>query len=171
MTSPTDRDKGCALDAADRCELEENLEVLRRNPVFSEIPVQRLRVYAYLSRRMRFREGEFLFRQGDRDPRGYILMAGRAQIIREYKDQSLILNELKEGEFFGGLALLADVGRLFSIRAVTAVECLTVDRESFRKLVVQFPEVAIKAIDTMIKRIVLMEERLLEMKAYECLYG
>jgi CRP/FNR family cyclic AMP-dependent transcriptional regulator len=171
MTSPAEREKGCDLDAVGRCELDENLEVLRREPVFSEIPVQRLRVYAYLSRRMRYRTGEFLFRQGDRDSRGYILIGGRAQVIREYKEQSLILNELKEGEFFGGLALLADVQRLFSVRAVTAVECLTVDRESFRKLIVQFPEVAIKAIDMMVKRIVQMEEKLLELKVYECLYG
>lgn len=171
MNSPGEHEKGCDLDPVGRCELEENLEVLRRTSVFAEIPAQRLRLYAYLSRRMRFRPGEFLFRQGDRDNRGYILMTGRAQVIREYKEQSLILNELKEGEFFGGLALLSDVQRLFSVRSVTAVECLTVDRESFRKLVVQFPDVAIKAIDVMVRRIVQMEERLLEMKVHECLYG
>lgn len=171
MNSPGKHENGCDLDRAGRCELEENLEVLRRTSVFSEIPAQRLRLYAYLSRRMRFRPGEFLFRQGDRDDRGYILMTGRAQIIREYKEHSLILNELKEGEFFGGLALLADVHRLFSVRAVTAMECLTVDRESFRKLIIQFPEVAIKAIDVMVKRITQMEEKLLENTSHECLYG
>lgn len=171
MNSRGERERECDAKPVVRCELEENLEVLRRTSVFSEIPLQRLRLYAYLSRRMRFRPGEFLFRQGDRDDRGYILMAGRAQIIREYEDRSLILGELKGGEFFGGLALLANVQRLFSIRAVTAMECLTVDRESFRKLVILFPEVAIKALEMMVRRIAQMEEKLLEMKVHECFYG
>lgn len=171
MNSPMENEKACTLDAPSRCELEENLEILRRVPVLSEIPVQRLRVYAYLSKRMRYSQGEFLFRQGERDDRGYIIISGRAQIIREHKEKSLILKEIREGEFFGGLTLLSDIKRLFSVRAVEALECLTVDRESFQRLVVQFPEVAIKAIDMMIKRVVEMEEKLFEMKTDECLYG
>jgi CRP-like cAMP-binding protein len=171
MNSSTEHQKACDIDSAGRCELDLNLEILRREPVFSEIPVQRLRVYAYLSKRVRFQGGEFVFRQGDRDDRGYIILSGRAQIIREYQEQSLILNELREGEFFGGLALLSDIPRLFSIRVIEPMECLTVDRESFQKLVMQFPEVAVKAIDMMVRRIVQMEQKLLEIKVHECLYA
>lgn len=154
-----------------RCELDENLEILRRIPIFSAIPLQRLRLYAYLSKRVSFRAGQFIFRQRDSGDRGYIIVSGRVQVIREFSDHSVLLNEFKEGDFFGGLALLSDINRLFSVRSVTPLQCLTWDRESFQKLLVQFPEVALQILDMMIKRIIQMEEKLLQKETHECVYG
>ncbi|NSW87627.1 MAG: cyclic nucleotide-binding domain-containing protein [Syntrophobacteraceae bacterium] len=162
MNSPTESDKPCSSAMRDRCELDENLEILRNVPAFSAIPLQNLRLYAYLSRRRCYRAGEFLFHQGDMDDCGYIVVSGTARVLRELKDCSIFLNELKEGEFFGGLALFSDIRRLFSVRAVTDVECLTLDRESFRRMLLQFPDVSLKVLDIMIKRIVQMEEKLFQ---------
>jgi CRP/FNR family transcriptional regulator, cyclic AMP receptor protein len=152
------------------CELDENLQILWKNPVFSGIPLERLRVYAYLSKRVRYQEGEFLFRQGESDDLGYIVTSGRVQVVREFEDHSVLLNEFGEGSFFGGLALLADIRRLFSARAATGVECLTIDRGSFRKLVAQFPEVGVTVMDMMLRRVVEMEEQLLRTEPHMCLY-
>lgn len=173
MNSPTGPfEKGCSLDrGAGACELDINLEILRGVPVFSGIPLQRLKLYAYLSKRARYREGEFLFHQGETDDRGYIVISGRIQVIREHKDHSILLNEFQEGEFFGGLALLSDITRLFSVRAATQVECLTLDRESFQKLLIQFPELAVRVLEIMIKRVVQMEEKLLQAQEQDCVMG
>jgi len=172
MSSPVDHDQTCsASEQSGRCELETNLDVLRKIPVFSGIPLQRLKLYAYLCKRARYGAGEFIFRQGDPDDRGYVLLSGRAQIVREYEDHSVFLNELHTGEFFGGLALLSDIKRLFSVKAATDIDCLTLDRESFRKMLIQFPEVGIKVLDLMIRRVVHMEEKLMRKHIHECIYG
>jgi len=165
------KDAGTPGSEKNRCELSCSLDILRGVSVFSAIPVERLKVYAYMSRRACYRPGEFLFRQGENDDRGYIIIHGRAQVVREFKDHSVLLNELGEGEFFGALALLSQIKRLFSVKAVTHVECLIFERESFQKLLVQFPDVAVKVLDMMIKRIVQMEEKLLSSQAHECIYG
>jgi CRP-like cAMP-binding protein len=161
MSSPTETEGAGSQGRRRRSELEENLEILRNVPAFAGIPLERLKLYAYLSRRIPYGEGEFLFRQGERDDRGYIVISGQAQLVREYANHSAFLEILNEGDFFGGLALLADIRRLFSAKAITPVECLTLDRESFRKLLVQFPELAIKVLEVMIKRIARMEEKLM----------
>lgn len=172
MNSPMEHDQTCSIsEQSGRCELETNLDVLRKTPVFSGIPLQRLKLYAYLCKRVCYRAGEFIFRQGDSDDRGYILLSGSVQIVREYEDHSVFLNELHEGEFFGGVALLSDIKRLFSVKAATNVDCLTLDRESFRKILVQFPEVGVKVLDLMIKRIVQMEDKLMQKHVHECVYG
>lgn len=172
MNSPPDHRKDCDVNSnVGRCELDENLEILKALPVFSGIPTDRLRLYAYLSRRERYQPGQFLFRQGDHDNRGYIVIQGKARVIREFQDHFFLLNELGPGDFFGGLALLSDVARLFSVKAQEPLECLTIDRETFKKLVMQFPEVALKVLDVMIRRIAQMEEKLLQMKSDECFYG
>lgn len=161
----------CPSHAGVRCELDENLEILRRIPVFSGIPLHRLKLYAYIGKRVSYPAGQFIFRQHELGDRGYIIVSGRVQVIREFSDHSVLLNEFKEGDFFGGLALLSDVNRLFSVRAVTCVECLTWEREGFQKLLVQFPEVAMQIMDMMIKRIIQMEEKLLQTQLHECVYG
>jgi CRP/FNR family cyclic AMP-dependent transcriptional regulator len=173
MSSPMDQEKAHELDAAgrSRCELDQNVDMLRRVPAFCSIPLERLKLYAYLSKRMHYRAGEFVFRQGEFGNLGYIVICGKAQVIRELKDHSIFLNEFQEGDFFGGLALLADAPWLFSVKAVTDLECLTIDRETFQKLFVQFPEAGIKMVNIMVRRLVQMEEKLMQAGAEECLYG
>lgn len=171
MSLPTDPNRECASVTGGRCELASNLEVLRSVPVFADIPLPKLRLYAYLSKRVCYRAGEFLFHQGDADDHGYVVISGRLQVVRELKDHSVLLNEFGPGDFFGGVALLSEVNRLFSVRAVTPVECVSLDRESFQKLMTQFPEIAFRVLDMMIKRIVQMEEKLLRTHTDECVYG
>ncbi|ROQ92040.1 Crp/Fnr family transcriptional regulator [Desulfosoma caldarium] len=150
------------------CELDDNLEWLRRTDVFSSIPLERLRVYALMCHRRRFRRGEFLFRQGQPDDKGYILVAGTVQMVRQYENHSVIVHDLEPGAFFGGLALLANIQRLFGARAATDVDVLYIDRETFRKILHQFPDLMEKILDVMIRRIVLMEEKILERHLHEC---
>ncbi len=149
------------------CELDENLKWLRRTDIFAGVPLERLRVYAMLCKRRKCRAGEFLFEQGQPDDKAYIIISGKAQVLRRYRDRTVIVQELEEGDFFGGLALLATIQRLFAVRAATDLELLYIDRETFRKIIRQFPELVEKILDVMIRRIVKMEEKILERYADE----
>lgn len=165
-----DREKASepCIGGGSRCELEVNLDILRKVPIFSSIPIERLKLYAYLSKRIHYRPGEFVFRHWECGNLGYIIICGKAQVIRELRTHSLFLNEYKEGDFFGGFALFADAPRLFSVRALTDLECLTLDRETFQKLFLQFPEVGIKMLESMVRRVIQMEEKLLQFETGEC---
>ena len=167
MPSSTETRCPAEPEAAPRCELEENLEALRGPDLFSAVPLDRLRLYAYMCRRERYRAGEFLFRQGEPATRGFVVLSGRVQIIREYPEKHVVLNQFGPGEFFGGVALLGDVKYVFSARAATDCDLVTLDRESFRKLLMQFPDVVMSLLDTIVKRIVSMEERLIRKQADE----
>jgi CRP/FNR family transcriptional regulator, cyclic AMP receptor protein len=173
MNSPADQPRAFEPDVKgrSRCELDQNIEILRRVPIYSSIPLEQLKLYAYLSKRMHYRAGEFVFRRGERGNLGYVIISGKAQVIRELKDSSIFLHEFREGDFFGGLALFSDAPRPLSVRAVVNLECLTVDRETFQKLFIQFPEVGIKMLDVMVRRFIKMEDQLMQAKADECAYG
>ena len=140
MPSSEETECADAPETTPRCELEENLEALRGTDLFSAVPLDRLRLYAYMCRREHYRAGEFLFRQGEAATRGFVLLSGRVQIIREYPDKHVVLTRFGPGDFFGGIALLGDVNYVFSARAVEDCEVVTLDRESFRKLLLQFPD-------------------------------
>lgn len=150
------------------CQLDDNLKWLRLTHEFSSIPLERLRVYALMCGRRSFRRGEFVFQQGQPDDKGYILVSGKVQMVRQYENHSVIVHDLEPGAFFGGLALFAKIRRLFGARAATDVEVLYIERETFRKIFHQFPEVSEKILEVMIRRIVLMEEKILKRHMEEC---
>lgn len=149
------------------CGLDEKINLLRRVSAFGSVPIDQLKILASLCPCHRYYDKEFIFRQGEYDSNGYILKDGRVRMIRHYEDRSFIVKELEVGEFFGGLALLADIKRLFSAQSIGSTECLIVPREVFRRFVIQFPEISLRMLEIMIKRIAAMEDQFIEMYARE----
>ena len=61
--------------------------------------------------------------------------------------------ELGPGEFFGELALLADVGRIARVRASTPVRGLAIGRKEFSELLDREPRVAVAMLPVLARRL------------------
>jgi CRP-like cAMP-binding protein len=170
MDSSRDLEFQCKLGEEYRCELEDNLEILRQVALFSAMPLDRLMLFSYLCRRVCFREGEFIFRQRDPIENCYIITSGTVHVFREFDDHMVKLHELEPYEIMGGLAFLSDIKHMFSVKAATHVECLVWNRESLRKIIEQFPQMTINIVDVLFKRLFRMMETLMDKHAHECVY-
>ncbi len=146
--------------AADTSEFKENLEILRQMDFFSALSLEALKVFAYLFTRERFKPGDYLFNQDDNDGKAYYIISGEVQLIREDERGTSALRTYGDGEFLGGLALLGDMRRLFSLKVVTETSCLVMSREKFARAIEQFPELMPRVLETMVGRIRTWEERL-----------
>ena len=84
----------------------------------------------------KYTEGEYVFRQGDQGNRFYIVLEGSlvAEKLREGHQEVQNVYEFKEGDYFGELALMYDVNRQASIKAVTGARVAYLDRDSFNRL-------------------------------------
>lgn len=85
----------------------------------------------------RFQAGDTIVRQGDVADRFYVLVRGVVEAAASTTDGSEhALRRLSPGEFFGELGLLSaePAPRTATVRAVTDVEVLVLDRASFREL-------------------------------------
>ncbi len=142
-------------------EFQANLEILRQLRFFSGLSLEALKLVAYLSARQNFRPGDLLFRQDDRDGTAFYIVSGEAGITRDEEHGGTVLKTYGEGEFLGGLALVCDMRRLFTLRALTAMSCVTITRDRFTKVLEQFPQVTAKVLQTIAETIVAWEERLL----------
>ena len=147
--------------ASDTSEFQENLEILRQMDFFSALSLQALKVFAYLFTREMFKPGDYLFRQDDNDGTAFYILSGTAEVVRKDESGEFCLGKYGEGEFLGGLALLGDMRRLFSFKALTDMRCLVMTREKFIKAIEQFPELIPRVLETMVDRIRSWEERLL----------
>lgn len=123
---------------ATACELDQNLELLRRTYLFSGIPLETLKVFAYLCSREKFKEGEYLLRQGEDDGQAFYIISGQAVLEREEGGLIREIRQCREGEFLGGLSLLGSMQRLFSLKAVSETSCLILAREKFSRTLAQF---------------------------------
>ena len=142
-------------------EFQQNLELLRQMDFFSALSLEALKVFAYLFIRETFKPGEDLFQQDDNDGKAFFIISGTADVVREDDRGEAVLGKFAEGEFFGGLALLGDMRRLFSVRAQEDMMCLVMTREKFTKALEQFPELMPRVLQATVKGIRLWEKRLL----------
>ena len=65
--------------------------------------------------------------------------------------------ELGPGEFFGELALLADVGRVARVRATAPVSGLAIGRKEFSELLEREPRVAVAMLPVLAHRLAAVE--------------
>jgi CRP/FNR family cyclic AMP-dependent transcriptional regulator len=160
--------KGCYMNLSSEkneiyqsSELQENLEILRQTYFFSGLPLEKLKVFAYVCTRETFNKGEYLFRQGDDDGQGFYILSGKVSLVHMDNGGERIIRDFDAGEFLGGMALLCEVHRLFSLKALTEVTCLILSRERFRSTIQQFPDLMPRIIAAVVKRVSAWDERFL----------
>lgn len=141
-------------------EFQANLEILRQLQFFSGLSLEALKLVAYLCARQHFRPGDLLFRQDEHDGTAFYIVSGQAGITRDNERGGAVLRTYDKGEFLGGLALVCDMRRLFTLRALTEMTCVTLTRDRFTKVLEQFPEVTAKVLQTIAEAIVVWEQRL-----------
>lgn len=144
------------------CELEQNLNLLRQTYFFSTVPVEALKVFAYICHRETFSPDEYLFRQGEDDGRAFYLIEGAAALEHMDGDQVYTVRQGNSGDFFGGLSLLGRVRRLYSLKATSKVVCLVLSRSKFGKVWAQFPEITPKMFQSILNTVVEWEDRFIK---------
>ena len=133
--------------------MEENLEILRETYFFSGLPLETLRVFAYLCTRVKFKQGEYIFRQNEDDGRAFYIISGKARLERADNGSAKEIRDCSNGEFLGGLTLLGEVRRLFSLKAVQDTVCLVLNRDKFSKAIEQFPDIMPRIFKALAKNI------------------
>jgi CRP/FNR family transcriptional regulator, cyclic AMP receptor protein len=156
MNSSQEKDKVCII-----CEFQENLSTIREIDFFSELPLDLLKVIAYLCAREKYKEGDFLINRGEDDGQAFYIISGKAGLMHngENKGSHMIL-EYGPGKFIGGLSLIGKMRRLFSLKAVEDTVCLVLTREKFSKAIAQFPDITPRLFQAVISRILSWEEKM-----------
>ncbi len=151
-------------------ELDQNLELLRQTYLFSVVPLEALKVFAYLCSRERFKEGEYLFRQGEDDGQAFYMISGLAVLERIEGEGDLVrtIRQCSEGEFLGGLSLMGPIQRLFSLKATSEVNCLIIAREKFTRTLSQFQDLMPSLVKALVGGVGGWEKGFLSSRADKC---
>jgi CRP/FNR family transcriptional regulator, cyclic AMP receptor protein len=149
-------------------ELDQNLEMLRETYLFSVVPLEALKVFAYLCSREKFKQGEYLIRQSEDDGQAFYIIEGHAELEREAGDDTQTVRQFGEGEFIGGLSLMGPMQRLYSLKAASEMTCLILKREKFARTLSQFQDLMPSFFKALVGRIDGWEKSFLSGRADQC---
>ncbi len=126
--------------------LNQEVELLRRIPLFAGLEPKRLMLLAFSSKRLVFEEGQMLFRQGDVGDAAYVLIGGAADVLVHSDGAEIKVATLGTGEFVGEIAILCDLPRTATVRAASRLDTLRIEKDSFLRMLREFPEMSAEVI-------------------------
>jgi len=113
-------------------------EILQNIPFFAELTEEDLQAIIDKIQMQYFDADHVIFNEGDFGDVMYVIKRGQVQVIRN----NTILAVLKDGQFFGEMALVSDEPRNATIKTVTDLEVLTLDKDDFKRLLETNPSIA-----------------------------
>jgi ATP-binding cassette subfamily B protein len=123
---------------------EVEARLLSRVPIFRRLSPSQIAALAKLVATERFSTGETIVREGEPGDRLYIVAQGHVEVAAQgAAGRSRRLAELRDGDYFGEVALLRDTPRRASVRALSPTSALVLARQPFMSLLRANPELAI----------------------------
>lgn len=111
------------------------IPVLERVPLFQSLSKRHLKRVAHLAEMKRFSKGAQVVRAGGRGDAFYVILDGGAEVDPP-KGRS---RKLKEGDYFGELALLDGAPRAATVTATGVLTTACIKRTAFQKLLKDEP--------------------------------
>jgi CRP-like cAMP-binding protein len=140
---------------------EDTVALLRRVPVFSTLGDEELARVAEVAVPRRFGGGEAVFHEGDQSDTCYVVRSGHARAVREHSDgRSITLANFGPGDIFGELAMFDSEHRSATVEAIEKTEAIAILAADMRRLLREHPEIAIKLIQALGRRLRETNERL-----------
>ena len=124
--------------------LSNEVDLLRRVPLFAGMDPAKLKLLAYTSDVVTYRAGQVLFRRGDVGDAAYVIIQGGAEVSITTDTGEIPVAHLRDGDFLGEIAILCDTPRTATVTASTELKTLRIRKERFFELLRQFPEMAIE---------------------------
>ncbi len=112
-------------------DLVQETELLSNVPMFAKLEPSRLKLLAFTSEMLNYRDGEVLFRSGDAADCAYVIVAGKVDIVTELEGGEIVSSSLGPQQLFGELALLNGAPRSATLRASGPLQVLRISADMF----------------------------------------
>lgn len=129
------------------------VQTLRKVPMFREVDPSRLKLLAFTSERISFRDGQRFFSQSDAADAAYVILEGQAAVVIGTGDSQLEVAKLGQNDLVGEMAILSGTPRSATVVARSDVSALRIDKSVFLELLTQFPQISIAVMRELASRL------------------
>jgi CRP-like cAMP-binding protein len=121
------------------------------NPVFKSTGSQAKKGSVYTS--VEIPSGSYVFREGELGREMFIIQDGQVEITQRAAGEERQLAVLEKGDFFGEMALLEDLPRAGSARALSEVRLVQINGSTFDQMLRDNPEIAVRMMRKLSRRL------------------
>ncbi len=108
-------------------------QMLSNASLFTDFPKEVMNLFIAQGKTKNVKEGREIIKQGQDDKTFYILINGAVDIIKDNEKVA----ELKSGDYFGEVALLANTTRTATVKATEPSMLLAIDSDSFWEILLE----------------------------------
>lgn len=136
-------------------------QTLAKVPIFEGLDRKHLQRLSKLMVPRSFKAGEEIVKEKDQPAGFFIIASGKVEVVRGAGGGNpQVLATLGPGEFFGEMALFEGQARSATVRVLEDTECLVMTRWDFRAELVSNAEIAVAMLETVVRRLRLLDERI-----------
>ena len=132
-----------------RLHKDAKVELIKGVPLFSKLSKKGLEEVAHIADELDLPEGKEMAEEGDRGREFFVLLEGEADVTKGGQS----INTMREGDFFGEIALVTKMPRTASVTATTPVRVLVITERDFGALLKHSPEVGRGVAEALAERI------------------
>jgi CRP/FNR family transcriptional regulator, cyclic AMP receptor protein len=110
----------------------DTIQFLQSVSLFKDLDRQHKNVIAKTVFERSFQPGDVIVKEGEMGLGVYMIREGKVEVVQRAGDKERMLTTLRKGEVFGEIALLIDVPRTATVRAVEPTTCLVLTAWNFR---------------------------------------
>ena len=118
---------------------------------FASLDAQDVQALGELTAVMEYAKDQMVFEEESKGDSLFIISKGSVKILKKVKNQENTIAVLKQGEFFGEMAILDGLPRSASVKASEPTACLVLTDKAYQKLRTDRPKTALKIMDIIIK--------------------
>jgi len=124
--------------------LDDDIRILSAVRLFEGFTQEQLRLLAFGAETTFLQADHKLYREDDVADSAYIVVSGRITLYREQSGERIPIGTAGPGTMLSELALIADTNRLTSASAEIDSEVIRLSRKMFRRILEEYPELAVK---------------------------
>jgi CRP-like cAMP-binding protein len=125
------------------------VELLKRVPLFSKLDKKALEDVAHIADEIDLPAGKEMATEGDRGREFFVLLKGEANVTRGGEK----INTMKEGDFFGEIALVTKMPRTATVTATSDVDVLVITERAFDNLLKKSPTIGLGVAEALAERV------------------
>jgi len=133
--------------------LEQEVELIRQFPIFSKIQPAMQKLLCFSAERLNYDAGQVIFNAGDVGDSAYVIIDGTVEISVPTPSGPIIINNMGKNDLLGEIAIVGEVPRTATAKALTKLETLKISKELFMKIIRENPDAAIELIRILASRL------------------
>jgi len=144
--------------------IEQEVEILRRIPLFANIESAKLKLMCFASERITYKSGQSLFEQGDIGDAAFIIIEGTADVIVN-PEAPMVVAQVGKDDIVGEIAILVDIPRTATVTPTSELTALKITKDLFFRMITDFPEMGVEIMRVLAQRLEQTTAQLLKVRA------